>query len=681
MGKVLSRVGDAYSVPEVVTKQVLPACAFTFAVLMHLPFLSATSAEDSPKFSSQPLVVLKSANWDEQSVFDYLRRVSEDLGVGQKVLAASQQNEVSEGKSSVRQPLSGTLVYLVPGLVPETATVNFVEIRDQAEFHRIVQYEKRNSGEQATLTGSGDTWTLNSVIVTRVPVPESDIRDGSVSVTTADLQKQLPEGQQPENDESPAASQPEQSLTIGFGASGSGIQFSSSRTDSHRVQDGEMTFDESTTRKTKHFRYCDGFLFQTTSDGLFSAELPSAESLRQLENADVHGELIFYPDRIPAGLKQMAWGAVSGAMGADLQQRDEEVQVDYDARRALGDAQLSTLQSLIFDIQRTAGCLKMGSGDEPLEGEFRVEARRNSSLSKSLHEMAEAESRFAPILGDDAAVTIHSAIMVPEPWQKVVLTTIPQLTSPSDSATTQEQLFARKLQTALQRTAESRTLEWFLKVVESESEGLMAWGAIQLHADDELAALAAQIVADESLKPDHGQDVVIYSHTDAEIGPFAIAFADQCFWMAAGQNSTDVLRRSIIKCRESAGRTRVPLLTLQADVVRINRILNHPKIEDAPTAVFLEEVMSAVESVTGTDPGEALSTILTDERMHQAANLGGPQDIRLVVESDSSGLVAGGSLGSATVRGIAAILLNVSEQSFSDAMSEMPEDAAEGNPE
>jgi len=500
---------------------------------------------------------------------------------------------------------------------------------------------------------------------------ESD--NDSANASPAVLEE--PESTEPKTPESPATAPPESdaddsSVTLSVGVSSgneapAGVVFSVSSTKTTDAGDASETV---VTEQRRVFRYSDGFVFESTSDGLKTAELPSSDSLRQLDNAEVHSEVVFYPERVPEGIKQLGWGMISAGIGTDLQQRDEELDSDYELRRTTGDAQLIFLQSLFFDLQKAGGWVRMGKDQEPLEAQFLVEARNNSDLAKRLRELSGGGSYFAPILNDDAAATLHVCAKLPEHWQKVFLAYCQAYRkgfSDEESYSDQERDAFFDIIAAAEKTITEGQIELFVKGGWTKESGPVLYYGVHVRSD---ASLLAQLFTTtgipetdcRAVDPELG--VVAFSvDEDQESGvelAASLASTDNAIWVAYGwDNCGQMLAKSIRACRESQQSQRAPLMTLSVDLDKLRSYEPDEIHREILTPQMMVDFMSLNIGLPPADSSED-ATESPGELFHRCSQLGGTQDLRVTVHSDESGLVVRGHAGAAFVRAIVAMVLN-----------------------
>jgi hypothetical protein len=380
-------------------------------------FANQASADEPSSLADQPVVILRSGGFDSKVAEDYFKKLRDDLGVGNELASQIEQQKAQAAASKLDKPISGMMVYLGSGLLPSVEQIQFSEVADHEEFVRLINARSSLTGTTAKLDGSGDLYSMVVKNMLRAKIEEIQ------PASNTEVVEEPPNGPgSPEDaandpaiavDETPPATSG--SVTISIGAStGTGVvvRSDSSNDEGKVIEENREKFRESSSTSTSYFRYHDGFLLESDLSLLHTMNLHSGDSLRQMENADVGGEVVFHPDRIPMGVRMLGWNALSTAAGAELQQRDDEPEQDYAVRRSAGDVGLALIRSAMFDTEKVSTWVKVPFDENPVQGEFRISARRNSDLGRTLRELSSAERRFAPILNDDAAATVYLAAHV-----------------------------------------------------------------------------------------------------------------------------------------------------------------------------------------------------------------------------------------------------------------------------
>ena len=656
---------------------------------------SLASADEPAPLENQPIVILRSGGFNTKTGEDYFRKLRDDLGVGNKLASQIEQNKDKPLASKLDKPVSGLLVYLSPGLLPSVEQIQFTEVADHEEFVMLINARSSLTGATAKLEGSGD---LYSLVVTNTW--RDDYEEIQPASNTEVVEEPLNGPGSPDEaandpaiavDEDAPAKSSNVTITIGS-STGTGVvvRSSNSNDEGKVIEENGQKFREYSSTSTSYFRYHDGFLFESQSNALHKMNLPSGDSLRQMENADVGGEVVFHPDRIPMGVRMLGWNALSTAAGAELQQRDEEPEQDYAVRRSAGDAGLALIRSAMFDTEKVATWIKVPFDENPVQGEFRINARRNSDLGRTLREVSSPERRFAPILNDDAAATVYLAAHLPEEWRNVVTAYLASAkedvtNSPDHSDAERAALLAWcKSFGAL---AEHGNVEFCVKLGWSKESGGVIYGGIQLNDNPELLA-AIQSATNEAGGPD-AQIELIQLHempmlkmpvpTDLDMEPINLthvylANIDSCLWFAVGgENAHEIIRQSVERCREAGGRISTPVFTASVD---LQRWADYPQGDATGltaqhsrwyplTSSF---VSWTVEDFMGSPEEEDDEDTSRSDVFDRALALGGSKVMSFTIDTDESGMVSRVSVGEAVARAYAAISVLSIEDLVSQSM-------------
>ena len=637
-------------------------------------------ADETPRLAEQPIVVVRYGGLYAKSTETYVRKLRDDLGIGSAITDALDSNS-DKLKASVTKrenPASGLLVYLGEGLLPSVEQVQFSEVVDHAEFVRLINTRSESAGPVSKLDGSGDLYSM--VLTNTWRVEENAIKPVSSSEVVQEPGATAENAEIGVDEATPSSSG---NVTISIGASsGTGVFIgsNSSQGEGKLIEENGKQFREYSSQSTSFFRFHDGFMFESQTKALHTMKLPSGDSLRQMDNADVNGEVTFHPDRIPMGLRMLGWNSLSTAAGAELQQWDGESDVDYAVRRSAGDAGLALVRSAMFDTEKVSTWLKLAFDESPVLGEFRISSRNNSDLSRTLRELSSGERRFAPILNDDAAATIYLAARLPEEWRNVVSAYVASLSEDATSSSEYSDA-ERAAQLTWSKSygavAEHGNLEICVKLGWSKESGGVIYGGVQLNENPELLAAIQSEENDDGELDTQSEMVQLHDMSmlkmlipeDSELEPVKLshiylANVDSCLWFAVGgENAHEMIHQSVTRCREAAGRISTPVFTAAVD---LQRWADYPQ-DDATGLTTLHQhfyygisslVSFMAEDFMGNpDTDEEEADDSHDEVFQRAMSLGGSRAASFTVDTDESGLVARGSVGDAVARGYAAAMV------------------------
>lgn len=661
---------------------------------------SSILADEPVRLADQPLVILRSGGFDAKAAEDYFKDLRESLGIGSKLAGQIEKQQAHVVVTKLDKPASGMMVYLSPGLLPSVEQVQFSEVADHEEFVRLIHARSKASGSVSTLDGSGDLYSMVSTNSWRVKVDEIRPVSNSEILDDPQADQSSPEDAagDPEIaiDDTPAQATSNVSISIGASTGGGVVvRSSTSNGEGKLIEENGETFREYSSSQTSYFRYHDGFMFESQTNALHTMNLPSGDSLRLMDNADVNGEVVFHPDRIPMGLRLLGWNALSTAAGAELQQRDEESDADYSVRRSAGDAGLALIRSAMFDTEKVSAWMKVPFDVNPVQGEFRISARKNSDLGRTLREVASAERRFAPILNDEAAATVYLAAHVPEEWRNVAssyITSWSDEISSSTDVTDAERAATLGWFKSISAVAEHGHVEFCVKLGWSKESGGVIYGGMQLDDNPELLSSFQSLI--NSGSDSEAQCELVQLHdlrmlkllipSDAGLAPMVLthcylANIDSCLWFAiGGEQAHEIIHHSMVRCREAGGKISTPVFTASVD---LQRWAGYPQDDQTGLTTLHEQWYSGTSSLLsfladdfwgGSDQSGEVDTN-RHELFDRAMALGGSQALSLVIDTDESGLVIRGDIGEGVARGYAAALV----VSLDELVGAVPEAAAD----
>ena len=665
----------------------LNRCILCFTIVM----LSGSAiADEAPRLAEQPIVVIRYDGLNAKSTEAYFRKLRDDLGIGSAITDALNSDELKASVTKRENPASGMLVYLGEGLLPSVEQVQYSEVVDHAEFVRLINTRSASAGPVSKLDGSGDLYSM--VLTNTWRIEENPIKSVSSSevleLPAATADDPIADNGEIGVDETPPSSSGNVTFSIGA-SSGTGIFIGSNsiQGEGKLIEENGKKFREYSSQSTSFFRFHDGFMFESQTKALHTMKLPPGDSFRQMDNADVNGEVTFHPDRIPMGLRMLGWNALSTAAGAELQQQDDESDADYAVRRSAGDAGLALIRSAMFDTEKVSTWLKLAFDESPVQGEFRISSRNNSDLGRTLREISSAERRFAPILNDDAAATIYLAAHLPEEWRNVVSAYVANL---SEDVTSSPEYSDSERASQLTWTksygavAEHGNVEFCVKIGWSKESGGVIYGGVQLNDNPELLA-AIQAAANEDGELD-GQSEMVQLHdmtmlkmrvpADGVLDPVKLthvylANVDSCLWFAVGgENAHEIIRQSVTRCRDAAGRISTPVFTAAVD---LSRWADYPQDDATGLTTLHQHLYSGISSLFSFMTDDFMGNPVNDkleaddsnhEVFQRAMALGGSRAVSFTVDTDESGFVARGSVGDAVARGYAASIVVTVDELF-----------------
>lgn len=501
---------------------------------------SSMIAGELRKLADKPLAIVYAKDINERSVARYMQDMSKRMEVGKSFSERIDSQLEKQTFTKTQTPVAGMLVYLVQGLVPGLEQITFQSVVDEAEARTIMNSQREMFGDQATLDEQNGVYRL-----TRMWESESEIPEG------ADVKEYDNKGP-------------------GYSNSMKVVE-----------RDGKR-FQKYTGSFTQQYRYQDRLLYSNRADDFSTVKLPSSQEIFKSLEGDSDVGMKIYADRVPVGLRNMGWGMLSAMMGTQMQQQNSESDESAQMKQSAGNWGLSLLRSIMFDVDYGEGEGHLASDREPVRGRFNLRPRRNSSLIKQLDELGSGRSRFAPLLRDDAAFSVHVCLALPQEG-------IDTLSAIADwvkadglgyGQSADQQAAQHSLARAINSIADDGTLEFIVRLVRSDTSGSVLLAGIQLadQPDQErhMATLVKAVVT--SISSGHvestqrfGRPLVHVTLPQVQGNPVNISDVwigqrDGILWLAAGgKNSHDMIRQASERC--ATGRAvRTRLLTGKLDM-------------------------------------------------------------------------------------------------------------------
>jgi hypothetical protein len=437
----------AVSQDDVETKPAAPAVA------AEMPEGDAMSMLLEGKIAAKPLAVFYARNVTPERAMNYIKNVAQQLQIGGSIVKdldeEGTRERLNQIQPQVAEPLYGTAMYMVSGLIPSFESVSFQQVTDEDDARRLVNGRKSQWGENGHL---------------------DDLGNGCFRVQYRNQSSwDLPEGA-------------DEKTYVNSNSSQRGFQYRQKVVE----KDGKKKVEYSQIM-TSLFRYDNTILYEANFEDLFTMELPAAEELKSAANGSTDFGFQAYLDRVPRGIRQLGWTMLSSAVGSQLQQQDEESETTYNMRKSAGDLGLALVQTVLFDVDSADAFGKFATAeDDSLRAELRVRARNNSALSGSLLQSA-GNSRFGPILSDDAAATLHLCVRLPEEAVPALQNTATWLIETMKKEYPSEptmHVAGDAFAGVLNGLAEHRTLEFFVKAGWTQGSAGVFYGgaACERHA-------------------------------------------------------------------------------------------------------------------------------------------------------------------------------------------------------
>ncbi len=590
------------------------------------------------KLAEEPFGIGYVRDFKPGRILGYAMQLSKRLDIGAEMMKEVPVDDLKNMESSIPGAVDGVAWYMVQGLIPSFQWVSFRQVSDEAEALRLLNFRAKQYGENASLsTEDNGRFTLTNHWSWK-----NELAAGQNEADLTRVQSNLPAGFQ-------------QSVKV--------------------IEEDGKRFVEHTQTMTVYYRLHDGLLFECSRKELQDMKLPSAGSLLDVAAGESDMGLGVFPERIPAGMKQLGWNMLNSGISAQIQQRDGENDSLYNMRHSSAEIGLNLVQAALFDTDSISGRLRFAHASAAsLNGELKVLARKNSRLTKTLEDAASGRSRFAPILRDDAAATIHLCVRFPEESQKLLQSAGQWLQEViAEESGRQPEMMAASvgLSQMLTGMAEHRTLEILLKVGWTRQSAGVIYGGLQVDAESPLAKslhdlmtripnAPADIISAISLIQDGSQPYIrivlpqeiqtaLKNEQSLSLSHLYLTHQNSCLWFAlGGENSIDIIRQSLARCSESGYVSRTPLVSAKID---LQKWLAYP--QDDPTGIagwplWLDQNAawfppSPIMISRNFGNSEAKPSAV----LQRVFELGGEQEASLRIDADDSGILVSASLGEA----------------------------------
>ncbi len=342
---------------------------------------SATTKQEAPKkpvakkegrvFSKKPLVKM----WfsvDQQEAGVYMQDLMKEYGFQSRFLSG--QLKAGERMAMSKPELQGMMVFMAKGLIPSAVQMTFRSVESEKEFKDAIFAAKKQLGSAATLKGSGDHYSLELDFSQGIPVFGAQ------------------EGDEPQMMRFPGMDQ---------------------------IQDNPQAM--AGMKQEIHFRLIGNVMWQGNMPEIMEFDFPSSKQLQpkaSQKKFEVYGE--FNIEEVPGYIKSVLMSTVGLTAQSKLQQRDDEEQLEYDARRANGDLWLQLLRTIVYDINRGRFSVQLAKDDKPIRIRLDLDARSESSMAKVGRLIGDQGTRFGALIDRKAPMTVATSWGMPKQMQKLL---------------------------------------------------------------------------------------------------------------------------------------------------------------------------------------------------------------------------------------------------------------------
>lgn len=503
------------------------------------------------KFGDKPVARVWYSKITPASSMNYMREVSEEMGIPQSPLMMLPPGTSSVASSGVMNhkktdELKGMLMYLTSGLIPTPVTLSFKRVADEKAFRKEVLQRKSTWGPAARLIGNGDRYEVK-----------------------VDFQQMLSDLSPAKGDDKESADggdedKPKARVAIAF---------------STRISTGDgepggpppEAPDFSMVSMSTFFRYHDGVMFEAQSmPELHKMKLPGVDVLslsKKQQSLDIYADVDL--SQIPKAYKDVFWNTIKVKANSVLQQYDEEPDEEYALRRSTGDFSMALTRAAILDVDRVRLSMNFADGDnkKPLTADLLVDARRNSNLAKLLGQVSRGVSRFDAIRKQPAPLTIASAWQMPENFRSVLKAMFEkgkfrmaeELADDTDALVAVDDLF-----NVLSETVDAGAADAIVKLGGDFEKGYALYGGMRVKGADRLAKHLSTALNGLPSTPENeihvtrenDRDYLSFRLDELSVpaldgnkqlpGQLHFTVAESCLWFSVGgQTSFDVLKSCI----------------------------------------------------------------------------------------------------------------------------------------
>ncbi|MFK7820704.1 MAG: hypothetical protein AB8G99_18445 [Planctomycetaceae bacterium] len=519
------------------------------------------------KFGDKPVARVWHSKINAANGFQYIQKVSRELEIKQSPFmmippgAGDVAGPAMSGLGAKRQELKGVLVYLAKGLIPIPASINFKRIANEKEFRKEVMAAKAMWGDAAQLIGKGNKY--------------------EVKVDLGQMANSAPAPK--DSDDSKKDGEPAEGGTravIAFSARvGSGDGAGEPTELPEGIELGPMS---------TFYRYNDGIMFDSQAPELHDMRLPKIEDLtlkREQDALDLYADVDL--SQVPQAYKEIFWNAIKVKANAFLQKYDEEPDEEYAVRKASGQFSMELTRAAILDVDRIRLSLTFVKGEEPLNLDVVVDARKNSNLAKQLGAVSRGVSGFNSLRKKKSPMTIASAWQMPQNFRNMAkavfekgkLQLEEQLASDADGLLAVEEMFD-----VLSQTVDAGSADAILKLGGDPKTGFALYGGLRVQGADALAKNLS--VALNGLPASPENQIHVTREDDREFLSFRLdelylpgeenkqlpaqlhfTVANSCLWFSVGGvTSFDVLKSVLADAEEGRSDRKTPAAPFVLDL-------------------------------------------------------------------------------------------------------------------
>lgn len=600
-------------------RRLLPVLA-----VVILSFPCSVKAQAKREFVEKPLWIMWHTGFSETAALSYVKRVAKQSGIAGD-LSEDIRREFDKDRST-DQPIKGTAMFLVKGLIPSVDTIEFRELKDPGDFEKIVRARQHDMASGAvaasdpkppTITGTGNMKKVE--LNHRYTSPKYEMK-----------KTKGPDGKE------------QQSFQPVIG------------------EDGKPVMETSGWTEKVFFRLEKGILFESRFEELHTMELPKAETfgVGRRKRTD---DLYFHADLklVPQGLKSVFWNLVSTQVNSAMQQRDGENRIPYEFRKSASKMWRELLRSAVFDIDEATGSIKFATATKPAQAAFDLKVRSNSKLAKQLRDLRRGRAKMPT--DEDAVLSLRSTWAMPKTFQELLNAAGPYLRKIADEELGDSDASAgmKGIADALETSADEGTFETAINFGGTQESGPVLYGAIRAEEASKLSAGLRSLldyVVNKASEPNlpsidgmnaSGRSYVKISFPDlpwpSDLKPdHAFLTGDKSgIWFAFGRESAWKILESQAASQKRPKRS--ALLDLRVDFARLVAKDDPAGLGELGKKLDLEFDKLAVDSAYGNEFKGDLKMPPNHELLGALLS-GGESKLSLVVDSNKDGVAARASI-------------------------------------
>ncbi len=488
------------------------------------------AAATGRKFAKTPLLRAW-FNLDEAAVNGYIQRTMDEYEVDSTFMRGAMRVGMKEPAS--KPELQGVMVFMAKGLIPSAVQVTFRTVDDEAQFKHEIFRVKNQLGGAATLTGSGDHYVLDLDFTKGIPIFGAE--EGADGADEPQLM-QIPGLDDAQNNPQALAS----------------------------------------LQQTIHFRLVGNVMWQGQMPEIMDFNFPSYEQLQPKETYrkyDVYGE--FNLEEVPGYIRSLLFNTVNVAAKTQLQQRDDEESLSYDARRANGELWLEILRTVAYDIDRGRFSLQFATEDYPIRMRLDLDARSESNLAKVGRTISRVDTRFSALRDRTAPMTVASTWGMPESARRLFRATLALSRREWESEFAGDETLlsaAERAGSLLEETVEAGTVDFAVQLTGDVVTGFAVVGGIRVKQPDEMREALDQILSNlpDGSRVERTTDSAGRKYLTIGTGQVPVPGAeetfdaylnlaawDQCLWFSYGGPSSQLLLEDTLSFAEENRRGNV----------------------------------------------------------------------------------------------------------------------------